>query len=318
LAAALGLLILVALGVHSCQLSQRNSALKNYNGNVASLIRSSDATGHQLFTALSSAQASGGATGLQSQINQTALSAENQLRHSHTLDVPDEAKSAQQNLVLTLQMRRDGITNIAQQIQPALGTSTRNDAVGAIAVQTARFYASDVVYKGYTLPLIVAALHDAGIAVGGSSGEAIEAGQFLPDIQWLTPSYIASQLHVSGGDPPGAGGHSLDSVSVNGTALDSGSTNTLPANPPPTFTFKVTNTGQSQEQNVVCKVTVAGSGISAQTTIPQTAPGQQSSCQVTLSSAPPAGSDTVTATVQPVSGEQRTSDNSLSFPVTFQ
>ena len=35
----------------------------------------------------------------------------------------------------------------------------------------ARFYASDVLYKDYTLPQIVGALHAAGITVGGPTGE---------------------------------------------------------------------------------------------------------------------------------------------------
>ena len=54
------------------------------------------------------------------------------------------------------------------------------------AADMARFYASDVLYKGYTLPSIAGALHAAGITVGGPDGEQLDAGQFLPDVQWVT------------------------------------------------------------------------------------------------------------------------------------
>jgi hypothetical protein len=106
-------------------------------------------------------------------------------------------RAAQQEFVLVMQMRRDGIANIAQQIQPALGTSASRDAVNAIAAEMARFYASDVLLKDYAVPQIVSALHSASIAVGGTNGQSIANGQFLPDVKWLTPSYIAKQLGAS-------------------------------------------------------------------------------------------------------------------------
>jgi len=316
------MLILIIFGVHSCQTSAHVSSLKDYASNVSSVIQQSDHTGSQLF-----GQISGGgganATALQSQINQTSATASSQLSHAKGLGVPDEMRQAQQNLLLALQMRRDGIADIAQRIQPALGKSTNNDALSAMAVDMARFYASDVVYKGYTTNQIAEALHGAGISVGGTDGVQIEPGQFLPDIQWLTPSFIAGKLGAqtpaAGAKPtPGTHGHTLDSVSAGGATLQSGSTNSLTASPPPTFTLNLTNRGQNTEHNVICKVTVSGTSDSGQTTIPQTAANQATTCNVQLRAAPPAGSYTLTATVQPVSGEKNTANNTQSFPVTFK
>ena len=324
--ALLIVVILVAVGVHSCQVSQRNSALRNYSDSVASIIRASNQTGQQFFNVLSSGQGASNGPNLQSQVDEARLSAENQLNRAAGLDVPDEAKGAQQDLLLALQMRRDGIAQIAQQVQPALQQSTATDAVSQIAADMAKFYGSDVVYKNYSLPAIVGALHTAGIAVGGTSGEPVEGGQFLPDLQWLTPSFVATQLHTtftptgnkSGKVAPGTHGHSLDSVSVGGTTLQSGSTNTIPASPAPTFTLTFTNSGSNNETNVVCKVTVSNSSASGSTTVPQTQAGQQTTCQVPLSSSPKAGSSSVTATVEPVPGEKNSSNNTQTFPVTFQ
>jgi hypothetical protein len=316
-------LILIVLGVHSCQISARNSSLKDYTNSVTSLLQQSDATGSSFFRQLMGGGGASNVTNLENQINQTLAEAKKELDTARGLDVPDEMRPAQANLLLAMQMRHDGIANIAGLIGQALGTSTSKDAINQIAAEMARFYASDVLYQDYTAPLIASALHAAGIAVGGVNGVTIPSSQFLPDIRWLTPAYIATQLHVSVPTPtgkiaPGLHGHSLDSVSVAGTTLQTGSTNTIPASPPPAFTLNFTNGGQNTETNVVLKVTVNGTSVSGQTVVPQTTPGQHATGQVTLSSSPPKGTDQVTATVMPVPGEKNTANNSLSFTVTFQ
>jgi hypothetical protein len=323
IAALVVVVILIVVGVRSCQVSSRNSALRDYNNNVSAVIQDSNNTGQQLFGVLANGSGSGGAVNLQNQIAEAGVSAGKQLSHAKSIDVPDEVKGAQANLLLALQMRHDGITNVAQQIQPALSRSTSKDAINSIAAQIARFYASDVLYKDYTLPLISGALHNAGIKVGPPDGQTFNAGQFVTDVQWLTPSFIAGKLHVSiatpGGKPtPGLHGHSLDSVSVGGTTLQTGSTNTISASPPPTFTLNFTNGGTNTENNVSCKVSVSQSSITGKSTVAQTTPGEHATCQVTLNSSPPAGNYTVTATIGKVPGEKNTVNNTLTFPVTFQ
>jgi hypothetical protein len=323
--AVLIVIILIALLVHSCQVSARNNSLRSYTNDVNSVIAQSNQTGNQLFGVLSSGGGQSNATNLQNQINQTRVNAQSQYNRALHFDVPDEVKQAQQNLLLALRMRLDGITETASQIQPALGTSTSTDAINSIAAQMAHFYASDVVYKSYTTTKIAAALHNAGIAVGPPNGVTLAAGQFVPSVQWLTPSFIATELNVAlpsghgGKVAPGLHGHSLDSVSVAGTTLQTGSTNTIPAKPAPTFTLNFTNSGTNNESNVVCRVSVTGTSVSGQTVIPQTTAGQHGSCKVTLSSSPsPGPAVTVVATIEGVPGEKNKSNNSLSFPVTFQ
>ena len=316
------LVILIVLGVHSCQVSQANSALKDYSDNVASVIRSSDQTSQRFFSLLASGQSTSNAPTLQSQVDEAHLNAQKELATAQGFDVPGQVASAQQDLLLALRMRSDGIANIAGQLQSALQPSTATGAVNTIAAEMARFYASDVLYKDYALPMIVSALHSAGIAVGGSNGEPVEGGQFLPSLQWLTPTYLASQLHASlpssSAACSGLHGHALNSVSVSGTMLQSGGPNTVPASPPPTFSLNITNGGNFSETNVELKVSVSGTSIKGQTVIPQTTPGETTSGQVTLDSSPPAGTYNVTAEVVPVPCEKNTANNFLTFPVTFQ
>ncbi len=315
--------ILIVLGVHSCEVSQRNSSLKNYSDDVATLIAKSNQTGKTLFTELSGAGGASNAANLQTQVNQTRQDAQAQLRQARNLSVPNEMRVAQQNLELALQMRSDAIANIADQLQQALSKATSADAVNRIAAEMARLYGSDVVYIDYTAPAIAAALHGSGIAVGPPNGQPIASGQVVENVQWLTPSFVASKFGAvlptaQGGKPaPGVHGHAMQSCTAGGTALVVGATNTLPANPPPTFSCTFTNDGQNTETNVVVKVQVGGTSVSGQQIVPQTVPGHQYTVQVQLSSAPTAGSYTVTATVEKVPGESVTTHNTLSFPVTF-
>ena len=57
----------------------------------------------------------------------------------------------------------------------------------------ARFYASDVLYKDYTVPQIIGALRAAGITVGGLGGQQLNSSQFLPSIDWLDPKNVANR-----------------------------------------------------------------------------------------------------------------------------
>ena len=316
-------IILIAVLVNSCETSARNSALKDYNNNVASLNARSVQTGTNVFNALTTGTSD--PTSLQQSLAQAANSASKELSDGKGLSTPDEVKGAQQHFVDALQMRKDGMTNITNQIGPALQSQTSENAVHTIAAEMARFYASDVEYKDYTLPQIVGALRAAGIAVGGLGGQQLNESQFLPSIQWLDPTHVASVLHVTlpssqqtQNIAPGLHGHMLNSVSVGGSTLQTGSTNSIPASPAPTFTLSFANTGQNTENNVKCRVTISGSNVSGQTIVPQTTAGESTSCQVTLSSAPPKGSFQVTAEIVPVPGEKNTKNNSLTYPVTFQ
>jgi hypothetical protein len=316
--------ILLVLGIHSCQVSARNSSLRNYNNNVASLIQSSDNTSQQLFGLLSPSSSATDAQGLTNQLDQARVAADQTLSKARGLDVPSEMSAAQDHLLLLLTMRRDGIGGIANQIERALSSSTSAEAVNKIAAEMARFYGSDVVYKNYTATEIASALNAAGIAVGPPNGETIDPGQFLPDISWLLPAYIAGKLGASapatttGPIAPGTHGHSLDSVSVNGTTLQTGSTNTISRTPPPAFTLNITNSGQNNETNVVLDCSVTGTGDTGRVVVPSTTSGHSSSAQVTLKSSPPAGSYTVVCKVEKVPGEKNLANNTLSFPVTFQ
>jgi hypothetical protein len=320
-------IVLIAVGVSSCQSSARKSALQDYAHSVNSLINRSDQTGSTLFGALSSGVNASNVTNASNSINTARQSAENVLSDARGVSVPSAARTANSRLVFALQQRLDGITNIATEIQPALGTSVNRDAVNQIAGEMARFYSSDVVYKDYVAPALVSALHANHIAVGGADGVVINGHQFLPSIDWLQPQFVAAQLNVtlpsgSGGGKggktaTGLHGHALTSVSVAGTTLVPGATNTVAASPTPTFHVSFENGGNFNETDVRCTVTVTGKNVSGTKIVPETFSNKPATCDVTLNTSPPAGSASVVVTIAKVPGEKNTANNTQTYPVTF-
>ncbi|MGZ4177904.1 MAG: hypothetical protein ACXVUX_16955 [Solirubrobacteraceae bacterium] len=313
------IVILVALLVHSCQVSATNSALQDYTNSVSSLNQQSVANGRALFTQLSGAATTGDANTTQNAINQVLATEKNIYSKAQDNSVPDQVKPGNADFLKALKMRVDGVANIAKEIQPALSSSATPASVNSIATETARFYASDVLYKSYALPEIYGALHAAGTRFSPMNGD-----QFLPNVEWVLPSFIASQLHITlpGTQPakpaPGLHGHSLTSVSVDGTTLQTGSTNTVPASPAPTFTLSFSNGGTNNETNVKCKVSINGSNVTGTATVPETVAGKNAQCQVKLNAAPPKGTQSVVATIEKVPGEKNVQNNTITYTVTFQ
>jgi hypothetical protein len=316
--------VIIAVAVSSCEGSANKSALQNYGDNVNTIIGQSDTTSKALFGALAKAGSTNASATGQS-VAQASSDAETELSKAQRLSVPGAAHGAQSHLLQALQERLDGLKNIANEIQPALGTEHQEGAQ-QIAADMALFLASDVEYKEYAAKQLVSSLHGAGIIVGGDNGTPINAGQFLPSINWLQPSFVGAQLGVSvssgksgsngSANVTGLHGDGLNSVSLNGTTLSDGSS--ITANPPPTFTLSVTDQGNFTETNVVCKVQVVGTSIEGTKVIPSIAKGQTTTCDVTLRSAPPVGSYTIKASVEKVPGEHDVTNNSQGIAVVFR
>lgn len=319
-------LVLIVLGIKGCVSSSKKDALRAYNRDVGGLIRDSDAqVGAPLFRLLSSS-AGKQPVEVQTSVNNLKAVAEQQVARAARRDVPDEVKPAQGNLLLALQLRRDGVGKIAQLLQPALAhTAGASVALNEIAGQMRAFDASEVLYTVRVIPQVAKALDDAGIPRGGT-GEPLQTTRFLPTLAWLDQTYVAGQLGGSGGakggkPAPGTHGHQLQAVSVGSTTLQPGAITTIPSDPPPVFSVKFQNGGENVETNVVVKVVVTpaagGKAIPVMKTVPRTAANQSVTAEVPLGQAPTPGQAKVTVTVNPVPGEKSTGNNTQDFTVTF-
>jgi hypothetical protein len=312
--------VLIVLGIRSCVNSQHQDSLRSYNTNASSIIQASDGqVGTPFFQYLSQA---GGKSPLdvEVQINQYRATAEQQLKQAQGLDVPGEMAGAQQNLVLALQFRAEGLAKIADQIRSALGGTNSQQAINVIAGEMRLFLASDVIYGQRVVPLISQVLADQHIG-----GQTIASSQFLPDIGWQSPQVVSTRLtgHGTSSGPvrPGSHGHALLSVSVNGQTLASSPTvNHVTYTPNLAFDLKVANQGSNDEFGVGVSIMISGAGapITATKTIDTTKAGTVTDVLIPLTQTPPLGTPvTLTGDVAAVPGEKVLSNNKLSFTVVF-
>jgi hypothetical protein len=323
-AAGVGVLVLfviiVGLGVKGCVSSQKENSLKAYNRDVTSVVASSDRdVGQAFFKLLGNGSQQG--QDLQVQVNQLRLAADEDARRARGFDVPGAMKGAQDKLLLTLDLRRDGLRKIAADLPVALGRGQpARQAVARIAGNMQYLLASDAVYKARVAPLIKQTLDDNGV-----SGQRIADSQFMDSVAWLNPAYVATKIGASAGAPnqppaPGLHGHGLTSVAVGDNTLQpSPVVNRVAATARIAFHVTFANQGDNDENDVRVTVTVRGSGktITARKTVPQTKAGSPAEVDVALGQTPPIGTATVNVAIAAVRGEQKTDNNRQTYTVIF-
>jgi len=332
LGAVVVFILLMGILVSSCRSNAAKNALRDYTTEVTRISNASDQTGQQLFKLF------GGSGAKQPQQMQSAISnlraqADTTLKQAQQLSVPGAMTQAQQSLLIALELRRDALESMAEQIRPALGSQSdqSTSAIKSIAGQMRAFDASDVLYQSRVTPFMKKALDDNGIGA-----QPAPTSNVLKDISWISPTFVGAklgkQLPGSGnggasGDggkkaiAPGLHGTGLNGTSYGSVNLQEGVANDLAYVSGQPFQVSFTNQGENDEVNVKVTVTVvskSGSPVSGSTVVPAIAQGQTQVAKVTLSHTPPFGTAAqVNVSVAGVPGEKTLSNNKASYPALF-
>lgn len=330
-AGIVGLVILLMLFflVRSCSATRHENALKDYNRQVSGIAVQSRQTAAAFFK-LFERSGTQSPTELQSSILGYREAAETALKQAQSLGTPDDMKAAQQSLLIALELRRDGLASIAEQIRPALGDAgeAADRAIRRMAAQMRAFDASDVLYDARVIPFVKRALNDAEVG-----GQKIEPSPFLRDISWLSPQFVATKLGQqlsssgSGATPrtettgPGLHGTGLNATSYGSVTLQPTASNRLTYVAGQPFTVAFTNQGDNDEFNV--KVTLrivrdSGAPLTINKTVARVAKGAKATAQLPLNRTPPL--DTVVSievVVAAVPGEKKTDNNKSTYPSLF-
>jgi hypothetical protein len=174
-----------------------------------------------------------------------------------------------------------------------------------------------VLYAAVVRPEINRVLADNGI-----EGDDVPESVFLADeTKWLDETEVDSALSSvsgGGGETEGVHGLGLIGTSLNGTALVADTTTAVSLEEEtPEVEVEVQNQGESTENSVTVSVLVKGSA-SVDQTISSIGAGEIQSVAIPLVPAPPPGSVTIEVEVQPVPGEQVTSNNEAAYTVEFE
>lgn len=315
------LLIVIVLVINGCLKSEKQQSLKDYNREVSALAQESDEhVSHPLFVALT------GATGkspidVEQQIHELQQQAQTIATRAKALSVPGEMATAQQNLLVALDLRVEGLSKVAALVATALGGQAKQDSA-KLAGDMEIFLASDVIYSQRVAPLIQQTL-----AANGIRGLSTAATRFLPNIGWLEAAGALSRLTGQSSSSSqnaetvtGNHGSALKGVSVGTNVLEpEPALNHISGGSSPAFTVQVENSGEFPETNVKAEVTVtaAGKQFKASHVIDKTEPGKTINVEILVTGVPLGVAAKVEANIAGVPGENDLENNKGTYLAIF-
>jgi hypothetical protein len=315
------LLILLVFAFRGCLDARKERAMEDYVRGANELTKLSQAESRQLFDVLSAPSDSDQTVNRQNQANALRSDSATLSDRARDLDVPDELSEANDYFVEALDLRRDGLAEVADTLPGALADEEQRNSSGRIAQMMQVFLASDVLLMNRFEPIAKEALQKEAV----NATIATAPLPFVEDIQWVDPDYVADQIAgirgTDGGSAtPGLHGNGLVATSLGGVALTPGGSATVPLTSDIAFDIEVMNQGDGTETDVVVQVTVGqgGDAIKAEETIPEIAAGEQKPVTIPLTRQPPTGQNVpIAVRVKPVPGEEVTDNNEADFTVIF-
>jgi hypothetical protein len=317
------LLILLVLGVRGCLNARQENAIEDYSTDSAELLRESKEEGDQLFELLQGEGGTDQTTSIINTLNGYRVASGNRVDRAEALDVPGDLSDAQGELLEVLELRRDGLADIADALRVALGDQDRREGTREVAKQMQVFLASDVIDTLRFRRDLFEVLRDNEL-----SAPRLPATGFVPDIEWLQPDFVADQVNAlrtgaggaDGDAAPGLHGNGVASVSLGGVALAGGGSASVQLAEDLAFEIQVQNQGENTENDVTVRVTVGdgGDAFERTDTIDTIAPGEIKPVTIPLDDQPPTGQNVpIAVEVEPVPGEQKTDNNTLEASVIF-
>jgi len=319
--AAILVFILLVVAFKGCLNARKERNMQEYVRNTNELVDLSKAESRRLFAILEAPSDQNQDVDRQNQANTLKIDSATLADRARDLDVPDQLSKAQDYFVESLELRRDALSIIAEELPKATAQEEQRQSTGRIAEMMRVFDASDVLMRSRFRPEEDDALKEESVAATLPSNGALA---FLADLQWLQPDYVADQISGisgSGGSAtPGLHGDGLGTVSLGGVALTAGGSTTVQLTNDIAFDIQVVNQGDGTETDVGVTVTVGSGGdaVKLEETIPEIAAGELKTASIPLTSQPPTGQNVpITVNVKPVPGEEVTDNNKGDFTAIF-
>ena len=120
----------------------------------------------------------------QNQANELRVDSATLVDRAHDLDVPDQLSTADGYFVESLELRRDALNVVAEQLPGALAQEERRSSTARIAQMMQVFLASDVLLKSRYKPSLSDALDKEGINATLPTNAQLT---FVKDLSWLQP-----------------------------------------------------------------------------------------------------------------------------------
>jgi hypothetical protein len=311
----LAFLILVVIGIRGCLEARSDRALRSYTSNVATIMQQSEQSGKDFFDLLNSPSGGSSSLDVHNQVLAQRDNSETLLNRAHDLSTPGQMHDAQNAIVLTLTLRRDALTSIAENVGQATARAQTTSAVSNISNAMGSLYASDVLWTQVGAPDMKKVLQDENV-----DGSPLPPGKFMPAnaTDFLNQATLVTKLGAITGTAPTTGGtHGLQllQTQIGGQTLQPDTTTNVPSDASE-IDIQIQNSGDSDESGITVTATLGGNQLNGQ--LQALSAGETGTVKIPLTSKPTPGTDTqLEVVVTPVPGEQLTDNNQSTYTVVF-
>ena len=313
---AILLAAVLVLTVNNCRGNQKKAKYQDYMEAVNGPASESAQVGKDLNTLLTTPGKK--LADLRSELEGLRQRQAQIVSNADALDAPGPLREEQQSLVEAMQFRVNGLTGLSAALAAVQGTPSTAKSGEGLAVQAQRLIASDVVYQDLFQAGSAAVMKKEGV-----TGVPVPASVFVTNTDFGSPTFWKQTVDRLTQSPEAGGlhGNQITSVVVQpgNQRLSTNEDNTVLVTDRLSFQVNVKNSGDSQETQVLVTLTIQQDPvIKRPQTIPVISPGETKTVIFKDLPAPTFGSPVnVKVSVDPVSGETNTSNNSYEYPVIF-
>jgi CARDB len=316
IAGAILLAAVLVLVVNNCRGNQKKDKYKSYMEAVAGPASESAQVGKQLNTLLTTPNIK--LADLRSQLAGLSQQQAQIVANTNKLDPPGPLRDEQENLVEAMQFRVSGLNGLASAFGSVQGTPSTAVSGERLATQAQRLIASDVVYQDLFQQGSQAVMSKEGV-----TGVPVPDSVFVTNPDFGSPSFWKQTVDRLTQAPQAGGLHGTQITSVvvqpGNQRLSTSQDNTVQASDSLSFQVNVRNSGDFQETQIRVTLTIKQSPVvRKEQTISVINVGETKT--LTFSDLPPPNFGTrvtIQVSVEPVSGETNTSNNSYEYPVIF-
>lgn len=317
LLAAIGIAVGLVFGINSCRDEGAQGDYNEYFDSVGAVASQSTNVGRQLATLLSTP----GVTldDLESQLGGLAEQQAQVVARANELTPPSSLLDEQESLVESMQLRESGLRGLQQAASQIQAASDPEQAGASLGQQAARLIAGTVVYDD-----LFKARSEEVLKQEGVSGVAVPDSPFLADtglISAASLSELVRRITQGGEEAGGLHGNQIAGVRVQpgGEELSPDEENTIVATEDMTIQVLVRNSGDFQEADVEVKLTLQQDPPIKKSQSIDLVNSKQTKV-VTFSNFTNltfAALTTLRVSVEPVPGEENTSNNTAEYSVIF-
>jgi len=317
LLAAIGIAVGLVFGINSCRDEGAQGDYNEYFDSVGAVASQSTNVGRQLATLLSTP----GVTldDLESQLGGLAEQQAQVVARANELTPPSSLLEEQESLVESMQLRESGLRGLQQAASQIQAASDPEQAGASLGQQAARLIAGTVVYDD-----LFKARSEEVLKQEGVSGVAVPDSPFLADtglISAASLSELVRRITQGGEEAGGLHGNQIAGVRVQpgGEELSPDEENTIVATEDMSIQVLVRNSGDFQEAEVEVKLTLQQDPAIKKSQSIDLINSKQTKV-VTFSNFTNltfAALTTLRVSVEPVPGEENTSNNTAEYSVIF-